>query len=309
MHQQKGRSITAGQMLLLTFLFCSHSVEAVSVTNIPVADASLIEVAANNNNGGQAWVLAGRTQNGPHNRGLYRFDLSNIPGNAIIQSAVLQLEVTRQPGDMSAVNSSFGLHRMLRPWGEGTNVAINIPGQGLPAVPGEVTWNYSFYPTNAWSEPGGAPDADYASIESSFQYIASPDLSPYRFENTPEMTGDAQFWVNHTESNFGWMLLGNEDVIFTSRRFNSREDPNSQPQLELVFMLPPNIDQVAKTGSNLNFSFTALPGQSYVVEYRNSLSNGTWQTLTNAGFFSETNRVQVTDPLANPQRFYRVATQ
>jgi len=100
---------------LLVALGCGARAGAVSITNIPAADTSLMEVAPDHNNGGQAWVLAGRTQNGPHNRGLYRFDLANIPPSAIIQSAVLQLEVTRQPGDASAVNSPFSLHRVLRP--------------------------------------------------------------------------------------------------------------------------------------------------------------------------------------------------
>lgn len=281
---------------------------ALSVTNIPVADTSLMEVAPHHNNGGQAWVLAGRTQNGPYTRALYRFALSNIPASAVIQSAVLQLEVTRQPTDAGAVNSAFSLHRVLKPWGEGTNVAIANPGQGTPATGGDATWTHSFYPTQAWPAPGGAAGLDYVSTGSSFQFIYGPDLSPYRFESTPEMVGDVQEWVNHPQSNFGWMLIGDDDAIFTARRFNSREDPNAPPALEITFLLPAQIERAQEIGSHFNLSFIALPGQSYTVEFRDSCSTGDWQTLADAGYFTETNRVLVVDTAAATQRFYRVAT-
>lgn len=281
---------------------------AISVTNFPAADTSLMEVAPDHNNGGQAWVLAGRTQNGPHNRALYRFEMSNLPSNAIIQSAVLQLEVTRQPGDASAVNSPFSLHRILRPWGEGTNVALTNPGQGTPATPGEATWTHGFYPTNAWAAPGGAAGFDYLATESSFQFIYGPDLSPYRFESTPEMVGDVQEWVSQPQNNFGWILIGDDDTVYTARRFNSREDTNSKPALEIGFILPARIDRSRSIGNQFNLSFLGLPGQSYSVEFRDSFSTGTWQTLVDAGSFTETNSVLVLDLISAPQRFYRVVT-
>ena len=308
MQNSTGREMACRGLILLAALGLGLRVAALSVTNNPVTDTSLMEVAPDHNNGGQAWVLAGRTQNGPHNHALYRFGFANVPSNAIIQSAVLQLEVTHQPGDASAVDSPFGLHRMLRPWGEGTNVAIANPGQGTPATPGEATWTHSFYPTNAWAAPGGAAGVDYATGESSYQFIYSPDLSPYRFESTPEMVDDVQEWISRPQNNFGWMLIGDDDTIYTARRFNSREDPNAQPLLEVFFILPTQIEQAAKIGNQFNLSFVALPGQSYAVEFRDSFLTGNWQTLANVGYFTETNRVLVVDTATPTQRFYRVAT-
>lgn len=308
MQNLKRQKILLRGLSLLAAFCLSACAYALSVTNFPAADTSLMEVAPDHNNGGQGFVLAGRTQNGPHNRALYRFEFSNLPGDAIIQSAVLQLEVTRQPGDASAINSPFGLHRMLKPWGEGTNIATSNPGQGTPATPGEATWTHSFYPTNAWAAPGCAAGIDYASGESSFQFIYDPDLSPYRFESTPEMADDVQEWVSHPQNNFGWLLIGDDDTIFTARRFNSREDPNAKPLLEVSFILPARIDRVSKIGNQFKLSFVALPGQSYTVEFRDAFSTGTWQTLADAGYFAETNRVLVVDIAAATQRFYRVAT-
>lgn len=281
-------------------------VHAVSVTNVSVADTSLIEVAPLNNNGGQAWVLAGRTQNGPHVRGLYRFNLTNVPPHAVIQSAVFQLDVTGQPGDMEAVNSTFSLHRMLRRWSEGTNIATSNPGQGTPATPGGATWIHSFFPTNAWTVPGGAAGIDYVSAESSFQFVYSPDLSPYRFENTPEMVADVQGWVSQPQNNFGWMLIGDSDAIFTARRFNSREDTNSKPALEITFVVPPRIDRVEKWGNQIQLSIIGQPGLNHTLEYHHVLSGGGWQVLTNVGLITESTNVLVTDLITSTQRFYRV---
>ena len=309
MRKSPGRKIVSRGLILLTSLGCATHVNALSVTNFPAADTSLMEVAPDHHNGGQGFVLAGRTQNGPHNRALYRFDCSNIPGNAIIQSAVLQLEVTRQPGDASAINSPFSLHRMLRPWGEGTNVAVSFPGQGTPATPGEATWTHSFYPTNAWAAPGGAAGVDYLNAESSFQFIYDPDLSPYRFECTPEMVDDVQGWVRQPQNNYGWILIGDDDTPFTARRFNSREDTNAKPALEVTYILPTRIDRVQKMGNQFTLSFAVLPGQSYTVEYRSAVATGAWQTLVNAGYFTETNRVFLVDAVTAAQRYYRVGTR
>lgn len=296
-----------GIAALLGVFCCPAWVPAISVTNVATADTSLIEVAPENNNGGQAWVLAGRTQNGPHVRGLYRFEVTNIPPHAIIQSAVLQLDVTGQPGDMEAVNSTFSVHRMLQPWGEGTNNATSNPGQGTPATPGGATWLHRFYPTNTWAAPGGAAGTDYFSEGSSFQQIEDPDHSPYRFGSTPEMVSDVQTWIRQPEQNFGWILIGIEDLIFTARRFGSREDPDALPLLEISYTLPLNIEHVGRSENQVHFSFISQPGLSHTVEYRDSLTgDGGWQTLTNVGVITEADSILVTDLITSTQRFYRV---
>jgi hypothetical protein len=283
---------------------------ALSLTNLSVADATLMEMAPNNSNGGQTFVAAGRTQNGARVRALYRFDLSNLPTNALVTSAVLQLDCTRVSSEPACLASlAFGLHRMLRPWGEGTNVGVVNPGQGWPANPGDATWLHAFFPTNAWSVPGGQAGVDYSAVESSFQFVTTAEASPYRFESTPELVEDVQLWVREPALNFGWLLLGNpEDIICTARRFNSREDPNSQPLLEINFILPAVIEAVRRVGNEMEFSFLALPGQHYRVDHRDHLGPGDWQTLTNVGYFTATNRVQLRDPITAAPRFYRVAT-
>src|SRR6185295_11004379 len=180
----------ANRILFLAVCVCALRAGAVSLTLIPSADTSLIEIAPTNNNGGQAWLLSGKIQNDVYRvRALMKFDFSTLPTNATVLAAALKVEVTRQPGDGLA-NSPFGLHRMLRPWGEGNKVATTVPGQGLPATDGEATWRHAFFPTNEWTIPGAASGVDFSDIESSFQFVYGTGQSPYRFESTPELVAD-----------------------------------------------------------------------------------------------------------------------
>jgi hypothetical protein len=215
---------------------------AESIALRPVADTSLIEIAPSNNNGGQAWVLAGTTQNFTRNRGLFRFDFgADIPNGALIQSVSLQLEVTRQPSD-GFNPAPFGLHRMLRPWGEGNSVATdNSGGMGAPAQPGEATWNQRFaFTSQTWGAPGGAVDIDYVAEASTVENIYGVGDSPYLFPSSSTLVADVQGWVNDPASNFGWMLrCQTEDINFTARRFGSREGQDVAPLLFVEFTVVP----------------------------------------------------------------------
>jgi hypothetical protein len=283
---------------------------ACAVTNvfIPIADTSLLEVAPSNNLGGFAGMNSGTTQEYKKTRALMRFDLSSLPTNTVILSAFVQLEVTREP-DEPPNNTTFGLHRMLRPWGEGNKAPVSSPGKGLPASPGEATWNCAFHPTNTWTIPGGLPDTDFSSIESSAQFIYGIGDSPYRFETTPELVADVSTWVRHPAANFGWMLLCNDELSnFTARRFSTREDTvNAPPLLEVQWLVPPLLSAVI-VSNQLRLSFIAQAGQSYAVEYRPALTNSAWQSLTNLPPVAATGPVSLFAPPSPPQRFYRLNT-
>jgi hypothetical protein len=284
---------------------------ACAVTNvfIPIADTSLLEVAPSNNLGGFAGMNAGTTQEYKKTRALMRFNLSSLPTNAVILSAWVQLEVTREP-DEPPNNTTFGLHRMLRPWGEGNKSPVSQPGKGLPASPGEATWNCAFHPTNTWTSPGGQPDVDFSSIESSSQFIYGVGDSPYRFDTSPELVADVATWVRNPAANFGWMLLCNDELSnFTARRFSTREDAvNAPPLLEIQYLVPPQIESLQRVGGQFNFSFLARAGQHYTVQVRSSLAGGTWQTLAQVPAFLQDTRILFVDAATTPQRFYRLNT-
>lgn len=288
------------------------STSGLAVTNLfyPVADTSLLEIAPTNNLGGYAGMNAGTTQEFKKTRALIRFDLSALPTNAFVQSATLQVEVTRQPDEVPN-NTTFGLHRMLRPWGEGNKApAGQQAGKGLPATPGEATWECAFHPTNNWTVPGGAQDVDYSSVESSSQFIYGIGDSPYLFDTTPELVADVSSWVASPQSNFGWMLLCNDELSnFTARRFSTREDTfYSKPFLEVQYLVPPRINSIQKSWGQCHVSFIALAGQSYVLEVSDSLTNGTWLPLAHLNPMAQDTYILVVDTAVAPRRFYRLNT-
>lgn len=296
--------------IILFVLLALATRRAVAVTNVlvPVADTSLLEVSPTNNLGGFAGMNAGTTQEYNKTRALLRFDLSGVPTNSLILAASVQLELTREP-DEPPNNTTFGLHRMLRPWGEGNKAPIVQPGKGLPASPGEATWICAFHPTNTWTVPGGQADVDFSSIESSSQFIYGVGDSPYHFETTPELVADVTTWVRNPAANFGWMLLCNDEFSnFTARRFSTREDTvSSPPLLEVQWLVPPALS-ASGVSNQVRLGFTAQAGQSYTVEYRSALTSLAWQSLTNFGPVTSSGPVSLFDPLSPPHRFYRLNT-
>jgi hypothetical protein len=73
---------------------------------------------------------------------------------------------------------------------------------------------------------------------------------------------------------------------------------------------PLQFNSLVLSGGVLQISFDAAAGLSYSVQYRNSLTAGTWLTLTNIPAASVSQLIQVGDPISgnNPMRFYRLVT-
>lgn len=210
--------------LCAALLCCECAADTVVLS--PSADATLFQVSPSNSAGGDGFFLSGTTQNRTMNRALLQFDIASaIPAGSQITSVGLQLEVTRQPSD-GFEPSLFGLHRMLRSWGEGGTIVTENPGGlGAPAAPGDVTWTHRFAFDTPWFMPGGAAGTDFATTFSSSTIIYGVDV--YNFEGTLDMIADVQSWLDNTNSNFGWMLKSqSEELPFTARRFASREDPS-----------------------------------------------------------------------------------
>lgn len=304
--EQKGR-MKLGAVVWIALCSCGLPAGAALQTNVPsVADTTLSENYPNNNLGGLTHVSSGVTQNGTRNRGLYRFDLAGaVPGGAKILSAALVVEVELVPPE-GIPFADFELHRLLRPWGEGSGTSSR--GQGAPALTNEADWFYRFaFTTNTWSAPADAPTNDYVAAASATQTIYGPANSPYTFGPNAQITADAQLWLDHPQTNFGWMLLCADEVTFWSaRRFGSRESTTLPPGLEVQYLVPPHLDQAQRLGNQFDLSFIALPGQSYTVQFSTSLPTPSWQPLASIGPPPVVTRVLVVDPITSTQRFYRV---
>ncbi len=285
-------------------------VRSESVTLTSVADTTLIETEPGNNLGGAAIVDSGTTQNFTRNRGLFRFDFTGqIPPGSRITKADFVVEVTGQPKEEQNA-SSFGLHRVLKPWGEGDKTSPDPihPGLGAAATAGEATWIHRFaFTTNLWAVPGGAATNDYVPELSAETFVYGLGDSPYTFVSTPRLVADVQAWVDDPATNFGWMLIcQSEEVNFTARRFASREDAGREPNLVIEYV-PPRIDLPAVSNGQFAFAFAAQSNQSYTVEFLPSLSqSNNWSTLTNFAAQPASTNFILSDSITAGQRFYRL---
>ena len=283
------------------------------LTLIPVADTTLSQTYPENNFGAMPFFNSGTTQNSNLNRGLLKFDLAGaLPPNSTIQSAALTLEVVWVPNE-DFPSARFNLHRMLRPWGEGTK--LNAPegglGQGSPATTNEATWTHRFaFTPEIWSQPGARAPDDFTSVISSGVTVGGMDQSPYTIPGASGLVADLQHWLDQPEENHGWVLLCQQEATkFTARRFGSREDEFNAPRLEVSFLVRPRIEATGQTVGQSSFAFTTRAGQSYAVEFKDALDSGDWQLLTNFGQILEATNVYWSDAASSTQRFYRILTQ
>lgn len=250
-----GWFVLAGQCAML------QSVAAATLSLKPVADACLFEHDPNNNLGASVHVAAGTIRTGQRSRALYRFDFSQIPTNAVVESVLLSLKVVMAPP--GGPSSMFGLNRMLKNWTEGAHSGQ----QGAAAGTSEVTWNSRAHAVSLWSTPGGAPGTDFVTTASQSHLIAGNGA--YSFSSTSGgLVDDVQAWVSNSSTNHGWMLLGQAERLFQSaRRFATREDGANAPVLVISYSVPvaptpPVITQQPKSqkvpaGSNVEFAVAA----------------------------------------------------
>ncbi len=266
-----------------------------------------MSVFPDNSAGGAQFFNSGTTQNLTTNRALLRFAVaSSVPSNSVVTSANLVLNLIKESGT-APQPSIFGLHRLLRPWGEGTNDSVG--GRGTPASPGDATWLARFFGTSeAWGAPGGAPGLDYVLSFSSSAFLGDP--APYLFESSVDSVADAQLWLDHPEADFGWMLISeSEDVAMTAKQFASRENTGLEPQLTLDYLVRPVLTTPLVLTNAFVFSFVAEPGQAYTVEWATNLPASVWTPLLNVPPpLTETN-VVVADPFVPAPCFYRITTQ
>lgn len=277
------------------------------MVSIPsTADTALFETSPDNNLGGNTDVPSGTTSSGFKSRGLFKFDLAGqIPTNATVTNVSLTLKVTRTSNGAS--NSTFLVRRVLRDWGEGSKTSST----GQPATAGEATWNARFAPSTLWNNPGASLGVDYSSTISASKFVSG--LGSYTFTSTTALIADVQAWLNTPATNFGWLVLSqDEGVNSTARRFGSREDTTNAPVLVVQYTtsapVPPQLTGVTLTNGSFRFEFTAEAGKTYTVESRGGLTSGSWTTFTNLAAQPVNTNLLILAPLSVSNGFYRVRT-
>ena len=221
---------------------------------VACADAIELEAARDNtlfgsrtghlSNGMGMGIYVGRTSQ-PNDldakrRGLIQFDVSPIPAGSTVNSVVLHLNLSQT---LFGTLTQIELHRLEADWGEGVsnagpqNVCQGGGGTGATAEDGDATWLHTFYPDSFWSTPGG----DFSEVVSAVTTLEGPGT--YWWSSTPELVADVQAWVDGAAGNFGWLLLGDESLQFSAKRFDSREAiadgcPSELPRLVVDFTPP-----------------------------------------------------------------------
>jgi len=220
----------AGLGIAFALLVGGWGAEADVVTLPAVADNTLYESATGDiSNGAGENFFSGSTANQGVRRALLAFDVAgSIPPGATIDSVTLTLNMNRS---QRAGTETFTLHRVLADWGEGTSVGDGQGGGGGIATSGDATWLHTFYPSSFWASPGG----DYVAAASASLSVGGK--GSYTWGSTAGLVSDVQGWLDAPSTDFGWILIGNEAVVETAKRFGSRENRTTanRPQLVINF--------------------------------------------------------------------------
>jgi hypothetical protein len=285
----------------------AQTAAALTTNLIPVADTALRSDAAGNNYGTLTPLPVGVGRFGsPRNNVLLKFDVSGLPGEAVINSATLALVVKQG----QTPTADFSLHRLLKDWGEGAQL-------GFPAAANEATWNARFHPSTLWSTPGGAAGTDYAAAASATAPLTlpSPGGTTTNTFTSAQMAADVAMWLSSSGTNFGWILLATGAAEGSGKQIASREDTTHRPVLTVNYSVggsspgsPPLLFGTALDGNQFRFSFNAESNRTYTVEARNSLTAGTWTELTNIPAQPTDATVTITNTVGSTDRYFRVRT-
>ena len=217
--------------IILFFTFFSLFAQTEKTVEIKAAkDNTLYEDASGAiSNGAGAYLFTGNTSGNGVRRALIQFDItSEIPAGSTIKSISLTLNMSKTP---SSTGRTTSLHKVLADWGEGASNAGSNEGGGASATNNDATWIHTFFNTDFWNTPGG----DFNSQASASLSVAGN--GKYTWSSTPELVNDVQDWLDSPETNFGWLILGDESVTRTAKRFDSRENSNesNRPVLSVTY--------------------------------------------------------------------------
>ncbi|GEO11814.1 DNRLRE domain-containing protein [Segetibacter aerophilus] len=198
-------------------------------------DNTIYSAFTGNSNGQGEYFFVGKNavgNAGSVQRALLQFDLSTIPANATITSAILTVYVNKS----APTATGLELRKLNAAWGEGTSDAAGREAQGATATTNDATWLQRVSPTLAWTTAGGdfSPTVS-ASVQSIAAGIGSPTAVTMQGVN---VTADVQSWVANSSSNFGWILKANDETLEASvKRFVSKNSASTaqRPSLSVTY--------------------------------------------------------------------------
>ena len=182
-------------------------------------------------NGAGEYLFAGLTGQPQARRGLIAFDIAGgVPADATVFSVELTLNMSRT--GLPLFEAAIALHRATASWGEGATDATGNEGRGLDVLPGDATWAHRTFDDQLWATPGGDFESSASVTTAVFR------LGPYTWGPTEAMVADVQSWLDDPGSNYGWAIVGDEEMRRGVKRFDSRErmDEATRPVLTVVYV-------------------------------------------------------------------------
>jgi hypothetical protein len=173
-------------------------------------------------NGAGPYFFVGENSQGNTRRAVITFAVDSLPAEAVIDSVELRLRMSQSNNNTARV---IELHRLTSDWGEGDSFSDG--GSGAAPEAGDATWLHRFFPDQFWTTPGG----DFVSTVSAATFVGG--VGTYRWF-APGMTADVQAWLDQPASNFGWILIGDESLASTVRRFDSSDNTTAANRPVLV---------------------------------------------------------------------------
>ena len=207
-----------------------------SVNVFPSKDNSIFSEGNNLSDGAGLFLYAGRTNNSAAvqvRRALIRFNVTSVPANSQIQSVKLTLTTLKSAGN-TTTSHNFTLHKLLSNWGEGTSNGL---GNGSPATTNDATWQNTFYPSLNWTTNGG----DFINTASASAAGIKDELTEWLSSKAGngQMLNDVKDWIANSNSNYGWLIKGEESVRGSAKAFASREGLGIYPKtLTIYFSMP-----------------------------------------------------------------------
>ena len=233
------KGIPAGAVGVAVAIYAADAALADMVSLAAVRDATLYEspTGALANGAGQ-YIFAGRNNQSPSGlirRGLIQFDLAGaVPDGAEIVSARLVMNLSQFNGGPANVS----LHRSLSAWTTGTSDPSGNEGSGSAPTSQDVTWLHSSFAAGGgslWQNAGG----DFAADASASTLTTGLGLYTW---SSDALLADVRSFAASPSMNFGWFLIGPEDALGVTRRFDSSESASvggTVPRLEIEWTYVP----------------------------------------------------------------------
>ena len=236
--------------LILTMVV-ALSAEVGTDSLIASQDNTLYEHAEGKiSNGSGSHFFVGKNKDGLIRRGVLKFDLTTLPENIEIQSAILRLSVAITE---DTTPMDHHLHAITQDWGEGFSNADDSTddGNGASAMKFDATWLHTFFATDGdptWDNPGG----DFEATPTDTLSIGNTGI--YALPLNKVAVDLIQLWYENPDTNFGFILIGNESDNSTTRTFNSREQDNlpSLPQLKITYEVITGIGDITTVPGEFN---------------------------------------------------------